>query len=110
MKNMKTIINNHNSRILDEKRSVNSRACNCRDKSKIYIQIYKYYININIIYNKLIRYNQPHTQDKVCFGIVETYFKSYANHLQSFNDRYEEKDTESSNEFWLKASIGFFWK
>ena len=27
MKNMKTIINNHNSRILDEKRSVNSRAC-----------------------------------------------------------------------------------
>ena len=64
----------------------------------------------NIIYNKLIRYNQPHTQDKVCFGIVETYFKSYANHLQSFNDRYEEKDTESLNEFWLKASIGFFWK
>ena len=79
MKNVKTIVNNYNSRILNEERSVNSRTCNCCNKSKGPLK--GRYLNQNIVYEGLIMCNQPHYQDKVYFGIVKTSLKQrYSNH------------------------------
>ena len=52
-----------------------------------------------IAYEGLITHNQSHCQ--VYFSIMEVYSEqAYTEHLQSFNDRYYEKDTELSTEFW----------
>ena len=80
---MKSIMKNYNSRILDEERSVNSKTCNCCNKSKCPLN--GMCLQENILCKILIICNQRYYKGKVYFGVAETSSKQhYAIQLQSF--------------------------
>ena len=70
---MKTIINNHNKKVLGSKPSTNTSTCNCRIKEAGPLngqcQIGE------IVYAGTFSTNLPNYKEKKYFGIVEEFFK-----------------------------------
>ena len=97
MNNMKTIINNHNNKILQEE-TLNARLCNCKNKNQCPLE--GRCLTKDIVYAA----NVTTTSDqktKTYIGISETEFKTrYRNHQKSLNHRRYEKDTELSKFVW----------
>ena len=98
MQNIKSIINNHNKKILHNTTET-KEGCNCRNKSLCPLS--GTCLTPNIIYEAKITSNQPNYDEKVYFGTAETDFKTrFNNHTKSFNHHQYENDTELSKEFW----------
>ena len=98
--NMKTIINSHNHKITNPK-----KTCNCVDKAKSWLS-QNYLVN-NIIYKVVLTSTNPHYKENIYFGTAETTFKlQYSNHQRSFKFLKHKIDTELSNEEWRMKKSG----
>ena len=78
-KNIKSIINNHNNKILNDKKElINERKCNC-------IPLNGKCLSRNTFYEAPITSNEPNYKENKYIGISEHIFKKrYANHQKSF--------------------------
>ena len=98
MQNIKSIINNHNTKVLNNATET-EQSCNCRNKSKCPLE--GKCLTPNIIYEAQITSNQLNYKQKNYIGTVETDFKHrFNNHTKSFNLEHYENDTELSKEYW----------
>ena len=105
MENIKTVINNHNMKILNENNEIRSN-CNCRNKNDC--PLGGNCLVENIVYEGKITSNQPNYKEKIYFGIAETSFKQrFNNHTKSFNNQIYESNTELSKEYWKIKNNNF---
>ena len=106
MKNIKSIINIHNKKILNETQKKKEKTCNCRNGTSCPLN--GDCLENNIVYEGTINCNKPNYKEKIYFGIAETSFKQrFSNHLKSFNIKKYRKETELSKEFWNIKESGF---
>jgi predicted GIY-YIG superfamily endonuclease len=104
-KNMKAVINSHNSQILNNiETNQGMRTCNCLRKNQCPLN--GNCLISNSIYEATVTSDKPDYQDKVYIGLAETTFKKrYSNHKKSFNAEKYSNETELSKEVWeLKNS------
>ena len=89
-KNMKTIIQNHNSKILGKKQEIENKNCNCRDKQQCPMQ--------GKCCTEGIVYKATLPDNKVYIGNTgDTFKKRFYNHKSSFqNERYKNSTTLST--------------
>lgn len=99
-KNMKTIINNHNKKILNENNTNDTtKTCNCMKKNECPLN--GNCLISNTIYEATISSDKPEYQPKVYFGLAETTFKKrFSNHKKSFKSEKYKNETELSKELW----------
>ena len=99
-KNIKSIINSHNKRVLHQNRPCpNEEKCNCIKKELCPLN--GNYQAENIVYEATITCNEQTYGENIYIGIAETTFKKrYSNHKRSFNLAVYQNDTELSKEFW----------
>ena len=98
MPNIKSIINNHNKKLLSTKNQ-ETRKCNCINKQNCPLN--NECLTKNIIYKGNITCNLQNYNYKTYYGTSEDTFKTrYANHKKSFNHIKYKNETELSNEFW----------
>ena len=98
-RNIKTIINSHNAKILFLKKSTEQRTCNCLNKDNCSLE--QKYLTTNIVYKAKVTSSNENYQEKVYFGSCETTFKKrISNHKKSFNVNEYKNETELSNEIW----------
>ena len=99
-KNMKSIINNHNSTILKKVTTpTDKKTCNCIKKDECPLN--EYCLTENVIYKASITSTETNYEPKVYIGLAETTFKKrYANHKKSMNHKKYENETELSKEYW----------
>ena len=96
-KNVKSIINNHNMKILSNKTNENERKCNCRKKEDCPMN--GLCLEGNIVYQGTVTSNEVGYKPSHYLGIAEESFKSrYNNHKKSFNNDFYKNDTELSKE------------
>ena len=102
MPNVKNLIKQHNSKILNKDRDEIQRQCNCRIKESCPLNgtylhqcmVHKAEVSTNTIY-------------KEYYGASDGEFKSrYNNHTQSFRDISHINDTELSKYFWMLKANG----
>ena len=104
MPNIKSAINNHNRRILQENND-NERACNCIRKEACPLS--NQCLTTNIVYEATITSIAQDNRPKTYIGISEGPFKKrFANHKKSFNHIKYEKETELSKEYWRLKNSG----
>ena len=97
MRNIKSIINSHNAKILFPKRSTEQRTCNCLNKAKCPLE--QKCLTTNIVYKVKVTSSNQNYQEKFYFGSCETTFKKqFSNHKKSFNLKEYKNETELSNE------------
>ena len=97
MQNIKSIINNHNMKVLNNTIEV-QESCNCRNK--INCPLDGKCLNPNI-YEAQITSNQLNYKQKIYIGTAKTDFKHrFNNHKKSINLEHYENDTELSKEYW----------
>ncbi|XP_047145701.1 uncharacterized protein LOC124818701 [Hydra vulgaris] len=105
MQNIKCIISSHNHKILQSKRNITTKTCNCITKTACPLS--NQCLVSNIVYQATVSSNDPDPKEKVYFGISETPFKlRYANHFKSFNAIKYKNDTELSKEIWSLKEKG----
>ena len=98
MQNIKSVINNHNKKVLNNTVET-EESCNCRNKNNCPLD--GKCLTSNIIYEAQITSNQLNYKQKVYIGTAETDFKHrFNNHTKSFNLEHYEYDTELSKEYW----------
>ena len=98
LRNIKSITNGHNRKILYPSPIIGKRTCNCINISQRPLQ--QRCPSNNILYQANITPLGDNSETKV-YGICEIAFKlRYRNHKKSFNHRNRKSDTELSNEFW----------
>ena len=98
-RNVKTIINSHNAKILFSKKSTEQRTCNCLNKANCPLE--QKCLTTNIVYKAKVTSDNENYQEKVYFGFCETTFKKrFSNHKKSFNLKEYKKESELSNEIW----------
>ena len=104
-RNIKSIINSHNAKILFPKKSTEQSTCNCL--KKVNCPIEQECLTTNIVYKAKITSTNQNNQEKVYFGSCETTFKKrFSNHKKSFNLKEYKNETEKSNEIWrIKNSV-----
>ena len=87
---MKTIIQNHNSKILGKKHEIENKNCNCRDKQQCPMQ--------GKCCTEGIVYKATLPDNKVYIGNTgDTFKKRFYNHKSSFqNERYKNSTTLST--------------
>ena len=85
MPNLKSVINSHNHKIIDEVADPNKKSCNCINSLQCPLnQLCRIK---NTLYKAIISSDLPNYTDKVYIGISEPPFKfRYANHIKSFNN------------------------
>ena len=84
MRNIKSIINSHNAKILFPKKSTEQRTCNCLNKVNCPLEQKCRTTNI-VSKAKIISSNQNY-QEKFYFGSCETTFKKlFSYHKKLFN-------------------------
>ena len=104
-RNIKTIINSHNAKILFPKKSTEQRTCNCLNKENCPLE--QKCLTTNIVYKAKVTSNSENYQEKVYFGSCETTFKKrFSNHKKSFNLNEYKNETELSNEIWRIKNAG----
>ena len=97
MKNMKSIINSHNRKILNGEYMATG-TCNCIKKEKCPLN--NKCLTSNVIYEARIS-STSNNNFKTYIGATEgTFKKRYANHKKSFNNLKYKNDTELPKEFW----------
>ena len=97
MPNIKSIINKHNTTLLDPLTNTCERTCNCINKEKCPLQEKR--LTNNITYKATLTSNQDNYQHKIYYGIAKTKFKlRYANHIKFFRHENHQSDTELSNQ------------
>ena len=95
MKNMSTIIKQHNSTVLSKPTTPN-RLCNCRNKGNCPLD--RKCIKQCLVYRAEV---QSQNTVKVYYGANDGEFKlRYNNHTKSFRNRFYEHDTELSKYIW----------
>ena len=104
-RNIKTIINAHNAKILFPKKSTEQRACNCLSKDNFPLE--QKCITTNIVYKAKVTSSNGNYQEKIYFSSYETTFKKrFWNHKKSFNLNEYKNETELSNEVWQIKDSG----
>ena len=104
-RNIKTIINSHNAKILFPKKSTEQRTCNCLNKVNCPLE--QKCLTTNIVYKAKVTSSNQNYQEKVYFGSCETTFKKrFSNHKKSFNLKEYKNETELSNEIWRIKNSG----
>ena len=104
-RNIKSIINSHNAKILFPKKSTEQRTCNCLNKVNCPLE--QKCLTTNIVYKAKITSSNQNYQEKVYFGSCETTFKKrFSNHKKSFNLKEYKNETELSNEIWRIKNSG----
>ena len=83
-KNIKSIINNHNNKILNDNKEINNETkCNCIQKDECPLN--GICLTQNTVYQASITSNEPNYEEKKYIGISEpTFKKRYANHPKIF--------------------------
>ena len=104
MPNMKSIINNHNKKILNDDINKNdmcsnnnkNRKCNCRNK--LNCPLNNECLTEAIVYKATVQTDQ---EIATYIGSCESSFKTrYYNHNKSFNNENYKKETKLSNYIW----------
>ena len=104
-RNIKSIINSHNAKILFPKKNTEQRTCNCLNKVNCPLE--QKCLTTNIFYKAKITSSNQNYQEKVCFGSCETTFnKQFSNHKKSFNLKQYKNETDLSNEIWRIKNSG----
>ena len=100
MPNVKNLIKQHNSKILNKDQDKVQRPCNCRIKESCPL-------NGKYVYQCMVYKADGSTNNtyKECYGALEGEFKSrYNNHTQSFRNKAHINDTELSKYVWTLKS------
>ena len=98
MQNIKSVINNHNMKVLNNAAEI-EESCNCRNKNNFPLDGKCF--TPNIIYEAQITSNQLNYKQKIYIGTAETYFKNrFSSHTKLFNLEHYENDTELPKEYW----------
>ena len=79
-RNIKTIINSHNVKIVFPKNSTEQKTCNCLNK--VSCPLVQKSLTANIVYKAKVTSNNQNYQEKVYFGSCET---TFSNLKKSFN-------------------------
>ena len=96
MKNMGSIINNHNQKIIQMKSNTNNRKCNCREKNKPKCPIPDKCATECIVYKATVQSTNANY-----IGMASTSFKTrYNNHLQSFSKPEKQNSTSLAQYIW----------
>ena len=104
-RNIKTIINFHNAKILFPKKSTEQETCNCLNKYNCPLE--QKCLTTNIVYKLKVTSSNQNYQEKVYFGSCKTTFKKqFSNHKKSFNLNEYKNETELSNEIWQIKNSG----
>ena len=104
-RNIKSIINSHNAKILFPKKSTEQRTCNCLNKVNCPLE--QKCLTTNIVYKAKVTSSNQNYQEKVYFSSCETTFKKrFSNHKKSFNLNEYKNETELSNEIWRIKNSG----
>ena len=106
-KNIKTIINNHNSKILYQNNNNQiNRTCNCNRKN--HCPLKGNCLTTNCVYKASITSNMPNYHEKIYIGSTATTFKKrFSNHKKSFNAQKYRNETELSKEVWKIKNSNF---
>ena len=72
-RNIKSIINSHNAKILFPKKNTEQRTCNCLNKVNRPLE--EKWLTTNIVYKAKITSSNQNYQENVYFGSCETTFK-----------------------------------
>ena len=104
-RNIKTIINSHNAKILFPKKSTEQRTWNCLNIDNCPLE--QKCITRNIVYKAKVTSGNRNYQEKVYFGSCETTFKKrFSNYQKSFNLNVYKNETGLSNKiWWIKSSV-----
>ena len=104
-RNIKTVINSHNAKILFHNKSTEQRTCNCLNKQNCPLE--QKFLITNIVYKAKVTSNNGNYQEKVYFGSCETTFKErFSNHKKSFNLNEYKNEIKLSNEIWRIKNAG----
>ena len=97
---MKSIIQSHNKKILQQPDNVNERLCNCRAKDSCPLN--GECLVERTVYEATVTCEEdPSYGERVYIGLSEPSFKKrFSNHKTNFNDPKYEKETELSKEVW----------
>ena len=108
MRNLESIVNSHNKKILENKRKLQLGQCNCRVKDNCPLQ--GHCLTDNLLYKASLSANLPNYGTKVYKGISHHPFKlQYNNHKKAFNIEKYKNDCELSKEVWrIKDKGGTF--
>ena len=108
MRNLESIVNSHNKKILENKRKLQLGQCNCRVKDNCPLQ--GHCLTDNLLYKASLSANLPNYSTKVYKGISHHQFKlRYNNHKKAFNIEKYKNDCELSKEVWrIKDKGGTF--
>ena len=105
-RNIKTIINSHNAKILFPRKSTEQRTCNCLNKVNWPLE--QKCLTTNIVNEAKVTSSNQNYQEKVYFGSCETTFKKrFSNHKKSFNLNEYKNQKELSNEIWRIKNSGY---
>ena len=105
MKNMGSIINSHNKKILKDEPKLQLGGCNCRVKDTCPLQ--GHCLSECVLYQASLKSNIQNYGEKVYKGISQHAFKfRYNNHNKAFNNIKYKNDCELSKEVWKIKEMG----
>ena len=104
-RNIKTIINSHNAKIVFPKNSTEQITCNCLNK--VNCKLEQNFLT-NIVYKAKVTSSNQNHQEKVYFSPCETTFKKrFSNHKKSFYlNEYKNETKLSTLSTMLKRKVG----
>ena len=90
--NMKSVIQKHNSKIMEDPKAAHNKTCTCRQKSDCPLN--KIFLFECLVYNAAVNTSTI----KNYYGTCKKNFKErYNNHTSSFRSKLRQKSTEFSN-------------
>ena len=103
-RNIQSIINSYNAKILFPKESTEQRTWNCLNKVNCPLE--QKCLTRIIVYKAKVTSSNQNYQENVYFGSCETAFKKwFSNHKKSYNLKQYKNETKLSNEtWWIKNS------
>ena len=105
MRNLGSIINAHNKKILEDKPAHQLGECNCRVKNNCPLK--GHCLTNNVLYEATINANTTNYREKVYKGVTCPVFKSrFKNHEKAFNHVKYKNDCELSKEVWKIKDVG----
>ena len=99
MPNMKSIINSHNQKILEDSPTLELGSCNCTATNVCPLD--GHCLTSNLLYEATVSTDIANYGSKAYIGITEPKFKvRYGNHKKALNHEKYKTDTELSKEVW----------
>ena len=106
MSNLKSKIDGHNEKILENTPPSKTKLCNCLKKQNCPIR--RTCLTENFLYYARISFDDETYKPKLYKGTWETTFKKrYANHKKPFNAEKIKNETKLSAEYWKLANKKF---